>query len=109
LTGSNGWDQSVLTQLRSHGQLVGTNADQGFHRAQLMEPAKLVPDEWMAESCAIGDVATCVERLREYRDAGADEIAIYASTPLENEGLIAAWRELTDRRPARAGNDTAVV
>jgi probable F420-dependent oxidoreductase len=93
LTGSNGWDQAVLERLRSHRQLVGTNADQGFHRAELMEPAMLVPDEWMEESCAIGSVEHCVKRLQEYRDAGVDEIAIYASTPAENERLIAAWRE----------------
>lgn len=96
LTGSNAWDQSVLTRLRHHRQLAGKNADQDFHRAQLMEPAKLVPDEWMEESCAIGSVEHCVERLQAYRDAGADEIAIYASTPRENERLIEAWR-------ARAG------
>jgi len=93
LTGSNDWDQSVLGRLREHKQLLNTNADQGFHRAELLEPAKLVPDEWMEESCAIGSVEHCIDRLKEYRDAGADEIAIYASTPLENERLIAAWRE----------------
>lgn len=96
LTGSNGWDQSVLTELREHRQLVGKNADQDFHRAQLLEPARLVPDAWMEASCAIGSVAHCVERLAEYRAAGADEIAIYASTPAENAALIAAWRD----RPA---------
>ena len=95
LTGSNGWDQSVLTELREHKQLAGKNADQDFHRAELLEPAELVPDEWMEESCAIGSVEHCVERLQEYRDAGADEIAIYASTPLENEALAQAWRART--------------
>ncbi|MEA2167681.1 MAG: hypothetical protein QOF76_981 [Solirubrobacteraceae bacterium] len=93
LCGSNDWDTSVLTQLREHRQLAGKNADQDFHRAQLMEPAQLVPDEWMEASAAIGSVAHCVERLQEYRDAGADEIAVYASTPAENAALIAAWRD----------------
>lgn len=107
LTDSNGWDQSVLADLRAHKQLQGKNADQDFHRAQLMEPARIVPDEWMEESCAIGSVAHCVDRLQEYRDIGVDEIAIYASTPAENAELIAAWRD----RPAalRAAADQTVA
>ncbi len=95
LTDTNGWDQSLLAKLREHKQLAGKNADQDFHRAELMEPAELVPDEWMEESCAIGSVDHCVERLAAYRDAGADELAIYASTPIENEALSRAWRERT--------------
>jgi probable F420-dependent oxidoreductase len=95
LAGSNGWDTSLLTRLREHKQLRNTSADQGFHRAELMEPARLVPDELMEESCAIGSVEHCVERLQEYRDAGADEIAIYASTPRENARLVEAWRSRT--------------
>jgi 5,10-methylenetetrahydromethanopterin reductase len=99
LTGSNGWDRSVLTALREHKQMrsmANVNADQSFHRAELMEPAKLVPDEWMEESCALGSVEHCLDRLGEYRAAGADEIAIYASTPIENAAIIEGWR-------ARAG------
>ena len=92
LCGSNGWDPSVCTKLREHKQLQGKNADQDFHRAELMDPARLVPDEWMEESAAIGSVEHCVDRLQEYRDAGADEIAIYASTPAENEALAHAWQ-----------------
>ena len=98
LCDSNGWDTNQLTKLREHKQfrtMDGPSADQAFHRAELMEPAKLVPDEWMEESCAVGSVAHCVERLQGYRDAGADEIAVYASTPSENEKLIGAWRERT--------------
>jgi probable F420-dependent oxidoreductase len=93
LCGSNAWDASVCTKLREHKQLAGKNADQDFHRAELMDPARLVPDEWMEESAAIGSVEHCVERLQEYRDGGADEIAIYASTPAENERLAHAWQK----------------
>jgi hypothetical protein len=31
--------------------------------------------------------------MQAYRDAGADEISTYGSTPAENAGLIRAWRE----------------
>jgi 5,10-methylenetetrahydromethanopterin reductase len=30
--------------------------------------------------------------LQRFRDAGADEIATYDSTPGQNAGLIEAWR-----------------
>ncbi|MEZ0366024.1 TIGR03857 family LLM class F420-dependent oxidoreductase [Mycobacterium sp. pUA109] len=102
LCDSNKWDTSVLTQLREHKQLQGKNADQDFHRAELLEPARLVPDEWMEESCAIGTAAHCVDRLAEYRAAGVDEIAIYASTPAENAELIARWRERAAKRQVAA-------
>ncbi|MEZ0365883.1 LLM class flavin-dependent oxidoreductase [Mycobacterium sp. pUA109] len=94
LTGSNGRgrDPSVLTRLRAHKQLVGKNADQDFHRAELLGPAELVPDEWMEESCAIGTVEHCVDRLSDYRAVGVDEIALYAATPKQCEGLIQTWR-----------------
>jgi probable F420-dependent oxidoreductase len=104
LCDSNGWDRAVLTRLREHKQLIGKNADQGFHRAQLMEPAKIVPDEWMQQSCALGSVEHCVARLQEYRDAGVDEIAVYGSTPKENTQLIAAWRERAVT-PGRSSSD----
>lgn len=90
---ANGWDASVLADLRAHRQLRDTNADQTYHRIELLEPARIVPDAWMADSCAIGSVEHCIDRLHDYRAAGADEIAIYASTPAENAALIARWRE----------------
>jgi alkanesulfonate monooxygenase SsuD/methylene tetrahydromethanopterin reductase-like flavin-dependent oxidoreductase (luciferase family) len=67
-------------------------ADQVFHREQLASPAELVPDSWMADSCAIGSVDECVARFRELRAAGVDEIACYGSSPADNAALVAAWR-----------------
>jgi probable F420-dependent oxidoreductase len=89
----NGWDKDVLRQLAEHRQLSGSGmiADARFHRAELMEPAKLVPDAWMTESCALGSVDECVKRLQLYRDAGADEIVTYGSTPGQNAALVRAW------------------
>ncbi len=104
LCDSNGWDTRLITEVREHKQfkaMEGPYADQAFHRAELMEPAKLISDELMEESCAIGSVAHCVQRLQEYRDAGADEVAVYASTPKENSRLIEAWR--TRIQAPRAG------
>lgn len=90
----NGWNLDTLAQIRSHQSLQGHDsiADSVYHRAEMAEPARAVPDDWMQESCAIGSVAHCVDRLRAYRDAGADEIVTYGSTPGQNAELAAAWR-----------------
>lgn len=91
----NGWSADVLAEIRSHAQLKGhdTIADSVYHRAELAEPAKAVPDEWMYESCAIGSVAACVDQLQRYRDAGIDEIVTYGSTPGQNGALADEWRK----------------
>jgi 5,10-methylenetetrahydromethanopterin reductase len=91
----NGWDPAPLAQLRDHDQFkdTGTVSDLSFHRTQLLGPASLVPDEWMEQSCALGPVAKCVETLRRFRAAGADEIVTYGSTPTQNAALADAWRK----------------
>jgi len=91
----NGWSRTPMTAVQQHPQfnrLDRATADQVFHRSQLLEPAALVPDEWMDEAAAIGSPEVCVRKIQEYKDAGADEIALYGSTPAQNESLIAAWR-----------------
>ena len=94
LAEENGWHMSVLHELRAHRQLAANEkvADRLYHRHQLLEPAKIIPDEWMIDTCAIGSVDECVSSLQRFRDAGADEIATYGSTPAQNAKLIEAWR-----------------
>jgi 5,10-methylenetetrahydromethanopterin reductase len=93
LVGLNGWDPGPLAALRDHSQFkdMDSVSDLKFHRADLLGPASLVPDEWMLESCAIGTAADCVASLQRFRDAGADEIVTYGSTPAQNAGLASAW------------------
>lgn len=93
LARTNGWDEKVIAALRNHESLGGERADAKFHRAQLVELSRLIPDEWIEATAAIGSVDHCVSLLQQYRDAGADEIAVYGSTPQENADLIAAWRD----------------
>jgi 5,10-methylenetetrahydromethanopterin reductase len=98
---SNGWDAKVVEKLREHAQfsrMQKTMADTSFHRVELMEPAKLIPDAWMEASCAIGSVDNCIRKIREFRDAGADEVTTYGSTPSQNAMLIAAWRDHSANR-----------
>jgi 5,10-methylenetetrahydromethanopterin reductase len=90
----NGWDMEVIHKLRAHRQLAANEkvADRLYHRHQLLAPAALIPDEYMIDTCAIGSVDECVASLQRFRDAGADEIATYGSTPAQNAKLIEAWR-----------------
>jgi probable F420-dependent oxidoreductase len=94
LVRANDWDTAPVEKLRAHSQFQGNKemADLTYHRVQLMEPARLMPDAWMEETCALGSVDQCVTQLRRFRDAGADEIATYGNTPGQNAGLIEAWR-----------------
>jgi probable F420-dependent oxidoreductase len=94
LVEENGWDISVIHELRAHKQLAASEkvADRLYHRHELLEPARIIPDEWMIDTCAIGSVDECVKSLQRFRDAGADEIATYGSTPAQNAKLIDAWR-----------------
>jgi probable F420-dependent oxidoreductase len=97
----NNWDPAAMQRVLAHPQfqrMERPTADQAFHREQLTDPAEIVPDEWMRDTCAIGSVAQCVAKLQQFRDAGVDEIGCYGSTPTENARLVAAWRE---RSPAR--------
>lgn len=89
---ANGWDAEPVARLRAHQQLTsGEMADTAFHRVELMEPARLVPDSWIRESCALGTSAEVAARLRDYRAAGADEVATYGSTPGQNAAVAACW------------------
>jgi 5,10-methylenetetrahydromethanopterin reductase len=101
----NGWDMAPAERVRNHEMFRRDpdRVDHHFHREDLIEVAKLVPDEWMYETSLAGPIDDCVQKLQAYRDAGADEISTYGSTPAENAGLIRAWRERTRTSDAVAG------
>jgi probable F420-dependent oxidoreductase len=105
LVKANGWDPSVIERVRSHPLFSGLPpeaADLRFHRSSLMDVAELVPDSWMDESCAIGTAARCVEQMREFREAGADELATYGSSPVQNAEVIRLWQAQSGS-PTRGG------
>ena len=92
----SGWDKSVADKIAQHPvfqKMADKTADQSFHRDELLEPASLIPDTWMTDCSAIGSIDTCVAKLQEFKDAGADEIATYGSSPTQNAALIDAWRK----------------
>jgi len=96
---TNGWDMSPAKAVRAHPMFRHDpdRVDHNFHREDLLDVARLVPDEWMYETSLTGAVEDCVAMMQSYRDAGADEISFYGSTPGENASLIAAWREHSHR------------
>jgi probable F420-dependent oxidoreductase len=97
LARANGWDLAPVERLRAalaerQRQAGEAMADTAFHRIQLLDAASLVPDEWMRTSCAFGTAAECAATLRAYREAGADEVATYGSTPGQNAAVLEHWR-----------------
>lgn len=92
----NGWDRATMERICAHPMFTGMargTVDQSFHREELASPARLVPDRWVEGTSAVGSIAHCVRIMQDFRDAGADELALYASTPNDNARLISAWRE----------------
>lgn len=100
----NGWDPSLADPIRNHPLFASDpdRVDHHFHRADLMEVAKLVPDAWVYETSLTGSLSDCVARMQAYKDAGAHEICFYGSRPAENAGLIGAWRRHRSRVEAAA-------
>lgn len=94
LVDANGWDRKVLDDVRGHPMFSNLDQvpDREFQRHQMLDAAARIPWEHMEECSAIGTPDECVESLRRFIDAGADEIATYGSTPAQNAELIAAWR-----------------
>jgi probable F420-dependent oxidoreductase len=91
----NGWDERVIADVVNHPVFSGLGAEADFlirDRDQAMRVASLVPDEWVEEACAVGTTSHCVDKLEEFIDAGADEIALYTSTPAQNAAVVAEWR-----------------
>ena len=97
----NHWDEKTVNTIRNHPAFrnIGSGTvDQNFQREQLVEMSKMVPDEWLSEVAALGSIDDCVMTLQRYRDAGVDEIDLYGSSPMQNAGLIRAWRKHTESR-----------
>ena len=90
----NGWDLVPANKLREFDKFKGmASADEHFHRRDLMDATDLIPDEWIEATCAVGSASDCVRKFEEFSDAGADEIITYGTTPGQNAGVVAAWRD----------------
>jgi probable F420-dependent oxidoreductase len=91
----NGWDESPMNRLVETGlsRLEYGQGDIEESRRQMARAVDLLPSEWLMTGAAVGSVAHCVERLRDYRNAGADQILLHGTTPEQQGALVAAMRE----------------
>jgi 5,10-methylenetetrahydromethanopterin reductase len=83
LVTANGWSAADLARYRDQpllNALEGTPADKALTRSQLSELAAAMPVDWLPSAAATGTSADCASRLREYLDAGADEIIIHGTS-----------------------------
>jgi probable F420-dependent oxidoreductase len=90
----NGWDPALADPVRNHEMFRDDpdRVDHHFHREDLMEVAKLVPDEWVYDTSLVGSIKDCIEKMHAYKSTGIHEICFYGSTAAENAALIRAWR-----------------
>ncbi len=97
LARANGWDPAIVRELRDHPTFARQDeraVDLTLHRHQMLEAAgEIIPWEWILDCSAIGTPDECVTSLQRFREAGADEVTTYGSTPRQNAPLIAAWRD----------------
>ncbi|MDQ1497210.1 MAG: hypothetical protein QOD57_2333 [Actinomycetota bacterium] len=90
----NNWDRAGLDALRRHPVFNGMRtaaADQEFHRAQLIEASRLLPEAWITSAAGIGTPEQCAAKLAEYFEVGVDEICLHGSSPLQNAPVVRAW------------------
>lgn len=90
----NGWDEGPMDRLAETGlgRLEYGQGDIEESRRQMARAARMLPPEWLTTGAAVGSVAHCVERLRAYLGAGADEILLHGTTPDQQGPLVAAAR-----------------
>jgi len=94
LVAANGWHAGDLARYRAQPELAALgdrSADKSLTRDELIELSRKMPADWLPSSSAVGDAATCASRLREYLDAGADELVLHGSTAEHLGDLAAAF------------------
>src|ERR1700744_6216309 len=67
---AGGLGAAPVEKLRAHNQFQGHQemADLAYPRIQLMWPARLIPDAWMEETCALGSIDQSVTQWQRFRD-----------------------------------------
>jgi probable F420-dependent oxidoreductase len=91
----NRWDAEKLRPAREHPMFTGMRtaaAEQSYHRNQMIDAARLLPEEWIRSSAGIGTPGEIVKLLRRYFEAGVDEICLHGSSPAQNAPVLDAWR-----------------
>jgi 5,10-methylenetetrahydromethanopterin reductase len=88
----NGWDKSVLDEIRAHPKIAclnGKPADQAYTRQELVDVGEILPQQWIDDGAAVGTAVACADQLMAYLDAGADEILLHGAAPKDMGPLTA--------------------
>ena len=84
LVKANDWDPGVIDAVNAHPLIAALgrrSANGALNHEQLVEVSQVVPEYWFTDAAAVGTTQQVATRLKEYLDAGADEILIHGSTP----------------------------
>lgn len=84
---ANGRDQRVMDTLAEKVRGI----DQQAHRHQMLDIAAELPSEWIETGTVVGSPEHWARRLREYLDAGLDEICLHGVAPDQCHELVKAW------------------
>jgi 5,10-methylenetetrahydromethanopterin reductase len=94
LVAANAWSRADLARYRAQPALAALgdrSADKSLSRAELADVSRAMPCDWLPSSSATGDAAACGARLREYLDAGADELVLHGRTAEHLGALVDAF------------------
>ena len=94
LAAANGWDPAALARYRSHPVLAALGArpaDKALSRDELIAISATMPPDWLPSSSVVGPAGVCAARLREYLDAGADELVLHGTTAPHLGPVVAAF------------------
>ena len=92
----NGWSEAPMDAVAETGLArleygAGTVAEK---RKLMAEAVSLLPPEWLTDGAAVGSLDTCVSRLSEYVDAGADYLLLHGTTPEQQGELVAKMQSV---------------
>jgi alkanesulfonate monooxygenase SsuD/methylene tetrahydromethanopterin reductase-like flavin-dependent oxidoreductase (luciferase family) len=91
----NGWDPRTRDEICNHplfASMKSKLADNSYHRSELLEVTRLVPESWIREVAVVGSLEECMKMVQTFKDTGCAEIDFYSSSPAQNASLIGAWR-----------------
>jgi 5,10-methylenetetrahydromethanopterin reductase len=92
MAAANGWDLGPIETMRAEAaKIAAASSETAGGRAALIEPSRVLPQQWFDESAAIGTADECAARFHEFLDAGADEIVIHGTTADDLEATVKAF------------------
>jgi alkanesulfonate monooxygenase SsuD/methylene tetrahydromethanopterin reductase-like flavin-dependent oxidoreductase (luciferase family) len=78
----NGWDPGPVEKLAKSE--IRSLEPHGGDATRVLEmrkqAASLLPEAWLRDGAAVGEVDECVQRLRAYLGAGVDEVLVHGLT-----------------------------